>query len=227
MPSRPQGKAFRAVRARARAKRARAAPLATRSQHYSGTLGTIVPRKIRTVLKYNDTYELDGPNGALQTFRLNSIFDPDYTGVGHQPMGHDQLSELYQKYKVISCTIDAKIVSDSTVMSYVGFVPENDAVAPVTETSYGERAAGAVVPMPTNGGGITYFRKKYDMRRLIGGPVDSNYEAIMGANPASAGVWYLHMRSWAGDLAATTSGQANVTLSYEVEMFDTKDLAQS
>lgn len=33
-------------------------------------------------------------------YRLSSIFDPDFTGVGHQPLGHDQVSQLFERYQV-------------------------------------------------------------------------------------------------------------------------------
>lgn len=37
------------------------------------------------------------------TFRLNSTFDPDLTGTGHQPLGRDQFAGvLYNRYRVHS-----------------------------------------------------------------------------------------------------------------------------
>lgn len=38
---------------------------------------------------------------ANHVFNLGSIFDPDYTGVGHQPAFHDQWATLYNRYRVI------------------------------------------------------------------------------------------------------------------------------
>lgn len=47
--------------------------------------------------------------GAVQynQFRANSIFDPDLTGIGHQPMAHDQWGQFYNRYQVISCIMTA------------------------------------------------------------------------------------------------------------------------
>lgn len=39
---------------------------------------------------------------ANQQFRLSSIFDPDLTGVGHQPVNHDQYAAIYERYQVLS-----------------------------------------------------------------------------------------------------------------------------
>ncbi len=52
---------------------------------------------------YYDTYQLATSSlaGAFQTFRANSIFDPDFTNVGHQPMFRDQVAALYQSYRVL------------------------------------------------------------------------------------------------------------------------------
>ncbi len=38
-------------------------------------------------------------------YRLNSLFDPDFTGVGHQPIGFDQLMPMYDHYKVIGARV--------------------------------------------------------------------------------------------------------------------------
>lgn len=41
-----------------------------------------------------------GVCGTEQIFRLNSLYDPDYTNVGRQPYAFDQLMQLYRKYIV-------------------------------------------------------------------------------------------------------------------------------
>lgn len=38
--------------------------------------------------------------GTQQAIRLNSLYDPDYTGAGHQPGGFDQMIVLYDRYRV-------------------------------------------------------------------------------------------------------------------------------
>lgn len=51
------------------------------------------------VLRYHETFAVNP--GALGTpgyyaFRANSCFDPNYSGVGHQPRGFDELMKLYE-----------------------------------------------------------------------------------------------------------------------------------
>lgn len=45
------------------------------------------------------------PNYWSNTFRCNSINDPDYTNIGHQPLGHDQWLQFYNHYIVIGSKI--------------------------------------------------------------------------------------------------------------------------
>lgn len=55
-------------------------------------------------LKYTETKTMfsgaAGLTGSLRTFRLNSLYDPNYAVGGDQPYGYDQLATLYKKYKV-------------------------------------------------------------------------------------------------------------------------------
>lgn len=66
---------------------------------------SLISHKLRTKLTYVDTKTVSpGTTSIHHTFRLDSIFDPDFTGVGHQPAFHDQWANLYSKYRVIGAS---------------------------------------------------------------------------------------------------------------------------
>ncbi len=50
-----------------------------------------------------DTYNLAGgvPAPNAQVILMNSLYDPDSTGTGHQPLDYDQLTAIYLKYLVV------------------------------------------------------------------------------------------------------------------------------
>lgn len=47
-----------------------------------------------------------GAVGVEQIYRINSLFDPDFTAGGHQPYAFDQMALLYRKYKVNSVLVE-------------------------------------------------------------------------------------------------------------------------
>ncbi len=62
-----------------------------------------VPMRLLTNLRYTDTFTQAlpvGPGFVDFQFSMNSLFDPNVTGTGHQPKGFDQLAALYNKYRV-------------------------------------------------------------------------------------------------------------------------------
>lgn len=79
-----------------------------------GRLGFPNTRLVK--FKYSQVVALD-PNGlgyAYHTFRANSCRDPDYTGIGHQPMGWDQWGYFYNHYTVVASKMVARFSRDST-----------------------------------------------------------------------------------------------------------------
>lgn len=56
----------------------------------------------RVHLQYSQTITFTAAAGTfvLQQFRSNSVFDPDLTGAGTQPLEHDQLAALFNRYRV-------------------------------------------------------------------------------------------------------------------------------
>lgn len=65
-----------------------------------------LPMKWRFQTRYMENNLIIDPTAGANKehiMRLNSLYDPDYTYTGHQPLGYDQLSPLYTKYTVIGC----------------------------------------------------------------------------------------------------------------------------
>lgn len=90
-------------------------------------------------LTYADNYRHDvacnGSAGYQQTFRSSSIFDPDLTGTGHQPLMRDLWASQYDYYTVLAC--DYKITMfnaafDSTAYTAVGTSQQQLAAVNVT-----------------------------------------------------------------------------------------------
>jgi len=79
-------------------------------------MGLVVPDKVLVEMPYGEMIERSpGTTTDKYTFRLNSTFDPDLTGTGHQPLGRDQFAGvLYNKYRVHSVRV---VVSFSNIMA--------------------------------------------------------------------------------------------------------------
>jgi hypothetical protein len=81
-------------------------------------------------LTYADNFRHDlaqsGAASAFQAFRVDSIFDPDATGTGHQPILRDLWASQYDYYTVLAC--------DYKIRLYNAFAD------PVTYTAVGTSA---------------------------------------------------------------------------------------
>lgn len=66
--------------------------------------------------RYSTAIELDPATSTAADyyFRANSLFDPDHTSTGHQPMWHDQMALFYKKYVVIGSRISVRVYGANT-----------------------------------------------------------------------------------------------------------------
>lgn len=181
-------------------------------------------------MKYAESITTDA-TGQFQ-FRLNSVFDPNLTGVGHQPYAFDNLATLYNRYRVVSCGWRLQQPSRTDGSSVIiACLPNND--TSISWPDFGVMAENPRTKYVTNNPGApvaTLSGKSY-LPRLMGRSraqymADDNYQSIVTTNPSENAILYI--ASFAAQTGvALPSVPINVVLEYTVEFFDLKHVVQS
>lgn len=184
-----------------------------------------IPQRYICKMKYAENVVTDS-NGSY-IFNLNSLFDPNRTGFGHQPYGFDPLAQLYNRYRVISC--GWRISSPTASYRQIGCIPSNDVGIFWSINDLKENPRAKYVVQSVGGGTMTLTGKCY-LPSLMGRTkaqymADDNYQALVTASPAEQALLYIHTASNAGD--AEPSAQVQVLLEFTVEWFDIKHIVQS
>lgn len=91
--------------------------------------------------------------GIVNTFRANSLFDPDFTGVGAQPLGFDQWSTLYSTYRVISCKYEVTFSNGTGGSCVVGLVKSPNSSLSGSSSWIIERDSSSKTLGPNSGAG--------------------------------------------------------------------------
>ena len=69
-----------------------------------------------------------GLTGAYQ-FTLNGLFDPDITGVGHQPVNFDQVALMFERYHVTRAEVKASVIASGS-QQLAGITVSRDVTIP-------------------------------------------------------------------------------------------------
>ena len=94
-------------------------------------------------LRYVQEITLNSASGVydVHSFRANSLFDPDYNGVGHQPSNFDRWMEIYNHYTVVGSKITAKYMPSTNPSSnaggYFGIMLTDDSTTMATVHAHG------------------------------------------------------------------------------------------
>lgn len=105
-------------------------------------------------MRYVDTISLDTGSGVVASYayRANDLYDPDYTGSGHQPYTFDQWSVLYELCHVIGakCTVryTPTAATSSSIAAMLGVTCDTNRRTSTTYPSYSaflEKAPGSKI----------------------------------------------------------------------------------
>lgn len=186
-----------------------------------------IPQRYITKMKYSETVSTTA--AGTYAFNLNDLFDPNRTGVGHQPYGHDTLATLYNRYRVIACgyriTCNAQTAGNTVQMAVM---PANELLA-FTSVSEMRENPRSKYTLASGGGPAQIVSGKVYLPSLVGRSkaqymADDRYQAVFGAGPQELAVLNIKTSNGA-DVDQAVNVQ--VLLEYTVECFDIKHLAQS
>lgn len=88
---------------------------------------SLMPDQFVTKLRYFTNFTLTPTGGtvASRAFSANGLWDPDVSGIGHQPRGFDQLMSIYRHYNVTKCEMKASYDHDSSSSFYIAGIHED------------------------------------------------------------------------------------------------------
>jgi len=170
-------------------------------------------------------------------FAANGCYDPNITGVGHQPMGFDQMMLMYEHYTVVASKISLTVnngsgagitsdfgiflAPDTTVLTNPSLILENGYCA--TKPLAAINVAGYMKSLNFNCDVAAYFSRDRKKRELVG---DDQLSGTAAANPAEL-VYY-------GVCAFDRTGASNtvlvyfcVDIEYDVIFWEPRKLIQS
>lgn len=116
----------------------------------------IAPRQI-VKFRYNSQVQIDATSvaAAVFTIRANDLYDPEASGVGHQPLGFDEWMQFYDHFTVLGAKITAT------------FIP-TDASNTLTPQWVGIQTSAGTSPLTYNA--QSFLEQKYVAKKMLGLP---------------------------------------------------------
>lgn len=188
------------------------------------------PNTMITKLRYCDNISLTSTLGvrALQVYSANGIFDPDITGIGHQPMYRDNYAAIYDHYTVIGSkiTVTFSSITNNTPM-VCGIMGNDDSVVTLTVTTLQEGNNAVSQLIGSNGSETGTLTNWFSPLQMFGVDTkdDGGATTVVGANPSEGyffGVW-----AATGDVASTGILWAKVQIEYTVKFQELSDQPQN
>lgn len=186
------------------------------------TLAVPFPNRMRTKLHYNSRTQLNPGNLTFSyTFNMNSLYDPDQTGVGTQPMFFDNLKVMYARYRVRGFKYNITVSNLNTPVRLVALPYNNAPPISVTQAAETPMAKTYIINAMSNGGRCIQKISGYvSIKKLLGENLDDDRDqANNDASPSNLARFMLYGETLDG---ATSISSVNLcyNLTFYSELFD-------
>jgi hypothetical protein len=193
----------------------------TRSGQTTNINGPIgYPDRVKTTLVYCDTLTITGTSQQY-TYKGNSLYDPNYTGTGHQPFYYDQYIAVYQRYRVYAAKIYIRSLNGADNPLTVVCVPSSQIPTFLSLSQALESPRSVSTgPLPVN----YYFRAEElclnaTTREILGlTPAqiyDADFAALYNADPVELWYYALYFGS-----ASSVNVTVQIRIEFQCEFFD-------
>ncbi len=165
---------------------------------------------------------------ASVAFRLNSVYDPDYSGTGTTALGYTQMAANYGRYRVTGFRAVVEYVNLAAypVQVFAVLSPTNT-VGTNFETIAGQRHVWNKYIAASTGAGVAQKTFAGSIAQVYGVPpaqvqAEDDFAGLTGGNPNN--VVYLHVGAYA-PAAASGTVAITVRLTFTVHWSLPKELA--
>lgn len=208
-----------------------------RSRRRLTKLTNIVPATKTVKLRYVEQFTLDGTTGvnAATVFRANSIHDPNFSGVGHQPLGHDQWAAFYDHYNVIGSKISVKFVSTGGIGNRDSYIvgillKDNSTTIPSAENIMEQTNSGYKICTTAAAMQTVTVRKGYSARKFFNLKDVKDNRALVGAqfnnNPTEDAYFHVYQAPLSS-VDDPLPVRCIATIEYICQLTERKSLASS
>lgn len=192
-----------------------------------------MPRVVTTTLRYCAQIQINPSIGttASHLFRANDLYDPDFTGTGHQPLGFDQMIAFFDHFKVLGSKIRVSFTPTATASIVgVGLIDQNGFSG--TSESVMEQRGFKWKSMASAGseGAVTILHKvdcpTFFGQSFQGYMAENKYEGSASASPTEDLFWqvYVGPANGSDDIPSTF---VNVEIEYKAAFYEPKYLPSS
>lgn len=163
-------------------------------------------------------------------FAINSAFDPDYSGTGHQPRDFDTWATIYAKYRVRRVLAEVEVRQRASHGISVCMVPSNSATSLTAADNPHELPRAVWMGVTGSSQPIAKAREAFDPAAILGMTKteflgDDSTAALVTASPSQ--VVYLHVFAMQVDGTTACDFEISLRLRMEIEFYDRKVLSPS
>lgn len=156
---------------------------------------------------------------ATYQLRANSMYDPNYTGVGHQPMFRDQMAAEYNYYTVLSSGVKVTFPAEDGTRRHIALWLDNETTVPTSANDMKEQHRYySNIRLDKRNGPLklkcSYDAAKFAKTNVKGILADNDQKVAVGSNPSTTAVKYFTLMCW-----PQYSGDTLGTIGVSIEMY--------
>lgn len=191
------------------------------------------PKQTESTVTYCDQFVISMISGGYNqyVFNCNGLYDPNYSGTGHQPLYFDQLMTIYNHYCVTESTITVTPFTNTTGtgLTVCLFQDDDTATGSILNITSAIERPGAVYCCSNGTAGPFYptsLKNTWKAKNVFAGDPLSRDELAGGAaaNPTEMTHWYIGISDM---LLQSNTIQFNVVIKYKATFFELKTVTQS